>query len=267
MKKLIIINGVTGAVGTACLARYSREKDTFIYGLSRKGFDYKETLENPLIPQNTNIFSIGDITSTEDCKNFVTSINTDNLESITYIHAVGYYPFEIDKNGKVFVSGDNDGDGIDDRVTELSYQAFYSMLENLNILKLPCYTVIIGSVADKHKPEVHSSWWKTMQKVKDRANSFVKENKNITINILNISSVICPHEILTRPFVFQNTNADASFWLTPDEVANKIFSLATTSNEQLHEEDLFHKASYYEDDYFSDINFTERKKKELGIRG
>jgi hypothetical protein len=264
MKKLVIINGVTGAVGTACLARFSREKNIVIYGLSRKGFDIKEFLVDSLLPQSTNIFSIGNITDQKDCEAFVRSINLESFESIIYVHAVGYYPFELDDKGNIFIANDKNGDGIDDRVTELSYNAFFGMVNSLLTLDKPINALVIGSVSDKHEPEVHASWWKTMRTVRETMQQSKKDN--VSFSILNISSVICPHEILTRPYVFQSTNADASFWLMPNEVADEIYLMTNTSTKGFSEKDLFHQASYYEDNYFTGAQFTERKKSELGLK-
>ncbi len=41
MKDLIIINGVTGAIGSAVLAEFACQENTCIYGLSRKDYILK----------------------------------------------------------------------------------------------------------------------------------------------------------------------------------------------------------------------------------
>ena len=71
MKTLVIIIGVTGAIGTACLARFSREHGPTIIGLSRQAEKYSFFTKNNYLPDNTLICSIGDITDDNSCISFV----------------------------------------------------------------------------------------------------------------------------------------------------------------------------------------------------
>ncbi|MEK9158016.1 MAG: hypothetical protein AAB638_02435, partial [Patescibacteria group bacterium] len=189
----------------------------------------------------------------------------DFYEKIIYIHSVGVYPFELDDAGNIHVSHDEDGDGIDDRVMKLSYEAFFSMVESLKEIGLPVTSLVFGGIADKFRPAVHKSWWTVMERVRLRMKEELKNNTSISFFILNISSVICPHELITRPFVFQKTNANEIFWLMPHEVAENVVSLVFSNKNRFVEDDLYHKADYYEDDYFTANKFTKRKKAELGI--
>ncbi|MES2060035.1 MAG: hypothetical protein V4438_03330 [Patescibacteria group bacterium] len=267
MKTLVIINGVTGAIGTACLARFSREIDTTIIGLSRKAKPYYEFVRDGHLPDKTIICNVGDPITESGCKSFVGAIDHVLYEKIIYVHALGVYPFEIDIDGNVKVSNDADGDGIDDKVVELSYNAFFAMVTAIRSANKPLDALIFGGVADKHKPAVHKSWWTVMQIVKENMKKIVQEGTDTNFFVLNISSVICPHEILTRPFVFEDTNADPRFWLMPHEVAEEVANLTLSdTNQGFIEQDLFHKADYYQDDYFTEEKFTDRKKAELGIK-
>jgi hypothetical protein len=266
MKTLVIINGVTGAIGTASLARFSREYGVVIYGLSRKAELVSSFAKEGKLPDNSLICSVGDISDKNDCAKFVTAINGSLYEKIVYIHAVGVYPFEIDEHGNIRVSNDDDNDGIDDRVMELSYTAFFAMTEALSEIGKPVNALIFGGIADKHQPAVHKSWWTVMERVKNSMKEKVQKDAKTNFFVLNISSVICPHEILTRPYVFQNTNANPRFWLMPHEVAEEVAMLALAdSHKGFTEQDLFHNADYYQEDYFTEKKFTDRKKAELGI--
>jgi hypothetical protein len=267
MKTLVIINGVTGAIGTACLARFSREPDVTIYGLSRKAELFSVFKKDEYLPDNSLICSIGDIANKNNCESFVKSINQILYDKIVYIHAVGVYPFEIDASGNIKVSHDTDGDGVDDRVVELSYNAFFAMTDTLRDMAKSINALIFGGIADKHHPVVHKSWWTVMEKIKENMNKIILNDNSINFFVLNISSVICPHEILTRPFVFQHTNANPRFWLMPHEVAEEVAMLTFfDSHKGFIEQDLFHNADYYQDDYFTGKKFTDRKKAELGIK-
>jgi hypothetical protein len=90
----------------------------------------------------------------------------------------------------------------------------------------------------------------------------IQSQPALNINLLNISSVMCPHEIITRPFVFIHTNAEPEFWLLPNEVANKALELVFKGNNGFIETDLFHASNYHFDGY-DDNYFGERKIKEL----
>lgn len=262
---LVIINGVTGAIGSACLARFSRVKNVTVIGLSRQGKTYQTFCKGGLLPNSFIICSLGAISSEKDCQAFTSTINTSLYKKILYVHAVGVYPFELNEEGSIEVKNDHDGDGIDDRVMEMSHDAFFAMTKALSTIELPLTSLIFGGVADKFKPTVHKSWWSVMKKIKERMLEIVKTERNISFFILNISSVICPHEMLTRPFVFTKTNANPYFWLMPHEVANKVKQLTLRKSSGFNEVELFYKSDYYESDYFEDIKFTRRKRFELGI--
>jgi hypothetical protein len=75
--------------------------------------------------------------------------------------------------------------------------------------------VIFGGLADRHHPMVHQSWWRTIEETKKWAKEFVDGHAHTKIVCANISSVLCPHEIITRPFVFIKTDADPRSWLSP----------------------------------------------------
>lgn len=238
-----------------------------MYGLSRQASPFSNFLEGPYLPDNTLICSIGENTNIETSQTFVEAINTSLYEKIVYIHAVGVYPFELDSRGAIAVSHDKDGDGIDDRVVELSYKAFFAMSEALRKTNKVTYALIFGGLADKHRPAVHTSWWTVMERIRNTMRINVAAYSNSTYFILNISSVICAHELLTRPFVFRHTNANPRFWLAPHEVAQKVSELVlSTHKNKLVEEDLFHPSDYYHKSYFKDEHFTGRKIAELGIK-
>lgn len=265
MRTLVIINGVTGALGAACLAQFSREQGVTILGLSRQAPKAETFCVDGYLPDCTLICSIGDITDQLHCKLFVDHINPSIYQEILYIHAVGVYPFEVDDSGNLQMLNDDDGDGIDDRVLNLSYKAFFAMTEPLQGLGVPIKTLLFGGIADKFRPPVHTSWCKVIERVKGAMKERIMKVQNTSYFVLNISSVICPHELLTRPFVFQHTNASPQSWLMPNEVAERVVELMLSGITGLVEDELFHKANYYEVDYFSDSKFTPRKMAELGL--
>lgn len=263
MKRLVIINGVTGAIGSACLAVFSRDSRNTIYGLSRRGLNFAEFLQEGHMPDSTLVCSVDNIVT--GIEPFFDAVNFSLYEEVVYIHAVGMYLFEMDSFGRVRVENDSDSDGINDEVMNLSYHAFFAALQPLVKRSQSVKIFIFAGLADRYEPQVHQSWWKTMKLVKDRATEVCKENQNLAATMLTISSVMCPNELITRPFVFRDTDAQGCFWLMPHEVAFEVERLASSDSAGFYERPLFHPASYFQEDYFTDGPFTVRKQRELGI--
>jgi hypothetical protein len=277
MKKLVIIHGVTGAIGSACLSHFASQTDTIVYGISRKAKDFREFCTNGKLPIATLICSVSGRDNNDHCADrmsyyFGQAINANAFESISYIHSVGCYPFEVDKNGDRFVSCDNNQDGIDDRCTLLTDYMFKSFSIGLaRETKKYVQSIIFGGIADKHEPFAHISWWKTIKRMKEFfVESFEKAEKGSVvaelckISVLNISSVLCPNELISRPFVFSKTDADPKYWLTPVEVAEYLaFILSNDQKEKLKEYELLKKKPNFDSEYYEDEKFTSRKIAEL----
>lgn len=264
-KTLVVIAGVTGAIGSACLAKYGCMPDVTVIGLSRQAKPATTYLEgDQRLPDKTLLCSIGDITTQLDCQSFAQKIRPESYAEILYVHALGIYPFELDGVGKVSVSHDHDADGIDDRVVSLSYNAFFQMTDALADLGIPIKALIFGGIADQYRPIVHRSWWTVMERVKTRMKESGRMEAKKTFAVLNISSVLCPHELLTRPFVFTGTDASPQSWLRPDEVADQVAVTLAEADGYI-EKELFHKSGYYRDGYYADAAFTPRKQAELGL--
>ncbi len=268
MKKLVIIHGVTGAIGSACLSFFASNPDFIVYGISRKAKDFREFCVKGKLPVATLICSITSETYIPRIATiFSESIDADQFSEIYYVHALGVYPFEIDKNGNRLVHNDNDGDGIDDRCTELTLEMFSSFYVSLaSRTKKNVLSFIFGGIADKHEPLAHMSWWKTMKVLKDEIVRKSEKTKNLQaqVAIVNISSVLCPNELITRPFVFTETDADPTYWLQPMEVVQFLgHILMTGQKECLKEYELFKKKPDFDEHYYENEVFTPRKVTEL----
>lgn len=273
MKRLVIIHGVTGAIGSACLSIFASQKDTVVYGISRKAKDFREFCIDGKLPVATLICSITSETyPARMARYFAQAIETKAFEEVYYIHAVGVYPFEIDAQGNRTVSFDNDADGIDDRCKELAmlFELFSSSLPHS--LQKTVRSFLFGGIADKYEPFVHMSWWKTMKCLKKDLHDFAKSvdwraekgKFPIAVSLINISSVLCPNEIITRPFVFSATDSNPQYWLLPNDVAVFIDKLINKGQTQKFKEySLFKKLPGFSESYYDDENFTPRKVKEL----
>ncbi len=267
MKKLVIIHGVTGAIGSACLAHFASQKDTIVYGISRKAKDFTEFCVDGKLPITTLICSISSETYASRMAHYFTeAISSEMFSEIYYIHAVGLYPFEIDKKGNRFVEHDNDADGINDRCQYLTKDLFSKFCLLLSSrAKKPVRSFLFGSIADKYEPFAHMSWWKTMKELKEIITYGQNKNGKFgTVSIVNISSVLCPHELIIRPFVFTATDANPEYWLSPNDVTLFISSLIEKGQKQKFQEyELFKKLPDFDKEYYEDKFFTPRKIAEL----
>jgi hypothetical protein len=277
MKKLVIIHGVTGAIGSACLATFASQKDTVVYGISRKAKDFREFCVNGKLPIATLICSISSETYPSRMATFFAqAIDSEAFSEVYYIHALGVHPFEIDSQGNRTVSFDNDADGIDDRCKELAslFISFHSSLPHN--LKKHVRSFLFGSIADKYEPFAHMSWWKTMNWLKNHLSDIAKSvSKNgswkakynrfpFAVSLINISSVLCPNELITRPYVLCATDSNPEYWLLPTDVSIFIDKLIKKGQTQKFKEySLFKKLPNFDEGYYADENFTPRKVKEL----
>jgi hypothetical protein len=268
-KKLVIITGITGAIGNAFLAKYSRDENTVVYGISRKAEDMNEfvNIETGKFFPSTFICDIGSLRQ-EKILEFVNKINFEIFESVTYIHLLGLYPFEVDKFGKFSVENDKDGDGINDTVLELSYRVFKffndGIIKKTEVSNTSFSSITFGSLADEHKPLVHQSWWRVMEMTKEYMK---KLSKNHGMHLIKISSVTCTHEIITRPHVFIQTDADMNYWVLPHEITDRFFAKIEENKIDLfsrfHEYEIYNKKPGFDSEYYENFKFTPRKTKEI----
>lgn len=268
MKKLYIISGITGAVGNALLAEVAKEPGAVVYGISRKGKEYVTFVNSRtgLLQTHTFICSLGEL---EDAtiKSFLGLIDVNTYSSVTYVHALGHFPFEVNRDGEHQVLNDKNGDGIDDLTYDLSFRVFKTVTSRLKTIcekhQVPVAAFIIGSITDKFRLKEHQSWWRTF----DLIRTYMKETagQGFGMHLVNVSSVICSHEIITRPYVFIDTDADMRFWLAPSELAGYISAQlkGTSAFSGFQEHDLFHERPDLNKDYFSAVPFRHRKMKEL----
>ena len=267
-KRLYIIAGITGAVGNALLSRLAREEDAIVYGISRRAKPFTAFLDpdRKKLVARTIICSVAGL---EDAAidHFVGSIDVQAFRSITYLHALGHFPFEVDQDGSHRVEYDANGDGINDLTYDLSYRVFRSFTTSLRTVgdgaSIAGSAFIIGSIIDKYRPREHQSWWRTF----DLVRTYMQGGASIGygMHLVNVSSVICAHEVITRPYVFTATDADIRYWLAPEELANFIVTQdgLPDAHDGFREYDLFHKRPDVTHRYFDTKPFRKRKIGEL----
>ena len=269
--KLLIINGVTGALGNALFGQAVQSQDVIVYGLSRQALPWRQMLlhGSMKLPHSTLLTSLGKNIEDEDSiRGFLGAINFSHFSSVWYCHAVGIMPFEVDEQGRHAVSNDDDNDGIDDRVMKLTGLAFLRMARALaQATSAPVAVLSFGALSDVWGVSAHKSGIEAIKVAKAGLNEAFRMYEHLSGGVLNISSVACAHEILTRPFVCAQVNAKLNYWLTPWEVAAKCIDIFKDAKRgTLLEEDFFrplptfNAAAYYED-----TRFTRQKMLELYI--
>ncbi|MFH0969253.1 MAG: hypothetical protein V1804_01975 [Patescibacteria group bacterium] len=265
MKKLVIISGITGAIGSAILAVLGSKKNTIIYGISRQAINYGNfvNLKTGRFYLATFICSLPRMDE-KSYRNFINSVDFREFSEVVYIHTLGVYPFEINEKGEHVIENDSDGDGIDDRCTLLSYDIFkWVTSEIIKRTSIPVECVTFGGLADRHQPEIIGSWWRTMEKVETYMRK-VADNR-ISMYKFNISSVVCPHELITRPFVFANTEAEHQSWLSPNQLAKMIFRELRKGG-GYYESDVYNYWKGFSPDYYSNEKMTKRRLAEIHRR-
>ena len=262
-RSLVIVSGVTGAIGSAVLAEYGRKKNVVIYGISRQASNMRQFINRDTrkLHQRTLICSIDEVTE-KSYQDFISLIDFSGFSEVIYVHALGLYPFEVDHNGNYVTENDYDGDGINDKCMFLTYTLFKTVTSKIaELTNVPLKCAIFGGLSDKHNPRAHKSWNHVIEKAKKYMMASAK--KNISMLALNISSVICSHELITRPFAFINTDADHTYWLSPWEVGRKVAKELGRMEGGYCETEIFNHNPNFRNGYYNDKNFTPRKVLEI----
>ncbi len=264
MKKVIIINGVMGVIGSPIFSFFAEQGENIIYGISRKGLYFDEYVtDDGKLPESNLVFSLADYKKENyeiDVENFIDSL--PNLP-VVFIHTMGEYVTEMDRDGQLKITNDNDGDGINDNVKRLTYDVSVSFSKKLSTRKEPTVFIQIGSLSDKYRIDIHGSWVKSMDLLKSDLESICEKNKNFYAMILNVSSVLTPKELTDRPFVSVKTNADMKYWLPPVEIAYFINNYMQSPEKGLVEKELYKKWPNISPDHFTIDSYKERRGKEI----
>lgn len=256
-KTLVIIAGVTGSIGQEVLCRYLVEKNTLIYGISRKGVSL-DRFEK--LPSHNLIVNV-DMRSDVEINNFINKLPEQDFEEITYYHLLGEFKTEINKNLEITVENDKDGDGINDNVFGLVADAYKSMTNRLNQIStqkdIMLNIVSFGSLADKHHIPCFQSFGKSRKIVENFSKELIQSNQKINIYYLNTSTILAADEMLERPFIF-STNVNPKYWIRPFDLVNRTIELLQ-SEKGFVERDIYLANPNFSKDYFdADVTYKRR---------
>lgn len=259
--KLIIIGGVTGSIGQEILRKYLLEKETLIYGISRKGV----SMDNfSTLPNHHMIVGV-DLCHTASINEFISKIPVQHYESISYFHLVGEFKTEITERFEVEIQNDGDKDGIDDSVYKLVAKAHkdmvYGLMERVVNTDIPLKVASFGSLADVHDIPCFQSFRKSREIVKAFSAEIARKHPTTSFYLFNTSTILSADEMLERPFIF-STNVDPTYWITPSELVEKALSFMGSSNGIL-ERDIYLANPQFADDYFDPTVTLRRRVQEL----
>ncbi len=259
--KLIIIGGVTGSIGQEILRKYLLEKETLIYGISRKGVSVSSFSSLP----NHNMIVGVDLRNTASISEFVSKIPVQHYDSISYFHLVGEFKTEITEGFEVLVQNDLDEDGIDDAVHGLVAKAYQDMVSGLIEIAATTNAALkvasLGSLADVHDIPCFQSFRKSREIVKTFSQEISQNNSIASFYLFNTSTILSADEMLERPFIF-STNVDPTYWITPSELVEKALSFMGSSNGII-ERDIYLANPQFSDDYFDPTVTLRRRVQEL----
>jgi NADP-dependent 3-hydroxy acid dehydrogenase YdfG len=260
-KRLVIIAGVTGSIGQEVLRHYLVDKNTIVYGISRKGVSVDGFNTLPL----HNLVVNTDLRSIESIKNFVSKIADKEFKEVTYYHVVGEFKTEINQSLDVVVENDQDKDGINDSVFSLVAQAYITMTTELNNISLKNNTrldiVSFGSLVDKYNIPCFQSFTKSRGIVKRFSQSLQKSNKNLNIYLFETSTLLAADELIERPFIFA-TDVSPVYWITPFELVTKALGFIALEKGFV-EKDIYLANPNFSEDYFDPQITYKRRIKEL----
>ena len=264
MKKIIIINGVMGVIGSPLFSYFAESEDNIVWGISRKGLYFEDYLdEEGKLPQSNIVFSLADYQRDNNALLINTFVESIPDLPIVFIHTMGKFVTEIDKQGNSRVENDNDGDGINDEVKRLTYDVPLAFSRELAKRKSSVLFVQIGSLSDKHNLVLHSSWVKSIKLLKKELVGISERHENFKTLILNVSSVLTPKELIDRPFISTQTDAEMKYWLPPIEIAKFIGQYSQSEEVPFFEKDLYRSWPNFSREHFSVESYKERRKSEF----
>jgi len=264
MKRLVIINGVMGVIGSQLFTFFAQSEDYIVYGITRKAKNFQEFFdEKGILPKANLCFSVSDYHSNDYQKNIKMLLESIPKIPVIFIHAMGEYLTEMDEAGNIIIENDFDSDGINDSVKKITCEVPSFLAQELKGRKEKTIFVQIGSLSDKYQLDVHKSWVTSINILKDNLKNISREKNNFHSLILNVSSVRTTKELIERPFVSIKTNADMKYWLPPTEIAKFIYGYAKKNVKKFDELELYKKWPRISKNHFDPIFYKERRAKEL----
>lgn len=249
-KKLIIVAGASGEIGTHFIKKLSKNKENHIIGVVRTktlGF------------QSENVETITcELSNEHDVAEKFSQIKLDNYEQIIYLHTIGVDKFDPRGYPVLQKMKTIDPEVYDTNVNSFKYLMKYLVKEldliNEDSIKTHLKLAMIGGVGDKYAPFVIESFCEAKYILRQYIQSQIQVYPEwVTGLSINVTSTITQSALKVRP------NADTTYWLTSQEVAEQGIHELLNNREGYKEIDIIKKSPKYFKNYYHD-NQTLYKK-------
>jgi hypothetical protein len=255
-KKLVIITGVTGTIGSKFFEHYLQDKTALVYGISRRGLNLKDVNLEEMYSVVLNV----DILKSQNIANFVETIpQFDSVSEIIYVHCIGDFKTEFQTDVEIFPGTQNRT--IDPAVYSTVYQSFVDTVSSLrNRFESKKISVIsFGSLTDAHEIDCFYSYRTSQKLLEDFSRIFAKE-KNVDFIHTRLSTVLSHSEFISRPYIGK-TSIDFQYIIKSSEIVefviNRIYSKG------YHQFELFKPLPQFKPNHFESTVTEERRRKEL----
>ncbi|MDP3986856.1 MAG: hypothetical protein Q8P81_01370 [Nanoarchaeota archaeon] len=254
---IVIIGGVSGAIGDAFFQEFVLEKDIIIFGLSRRGLRNVEALPDHSCAVNINY------SDKKNVDQFCEKVISLGPKEITYIHCMGPFKTELDpETRKRRIHRDIDKDGVDDEIYERVFvfpkAMADSMINKRGSLNIQLNFVNIGSLVEKYNISIFGSWIKVRDKVKREFKRISEKFENVcSIDVL-VSTILSSKELIDRPYVF-GTDNNPQFWLKPQELTSKVRAILSKRLHGFFQYEIFHKAPGVSKERFEEGQMIKRR--------
>lgn len=257
MKKLIIIAGAAGEIGTAFIEKFLMQKDTECIAIIRN---------KPLLINEENLKKITcNLNNISEIENSFKEIDFRKYAEVIYLHTIGVDKF--DPRGYPYIKPMKtiDPDIYNTNVNSFKYLFKYCVEKikeiNKDHITTLFKTVIIAGTSDKHAPFVIESFCEAKfilrQYIQSAVNLYPQWCSGLSVNV---TSTITESALAVRPF------ADTTFWLTPNEVVDQSLQKVLQTGLGYSEIDLFKYSPEYTSDYYnSNEKLYTKWSKETGI--
>lgn len=242
--KLVLISGVSGAMGRTYYKYFVRLKGVVCFGIARR-------------PSSDSRHVALDLLDKEKAEAFVQLLPIEGVSEILYMHLIGMAKFEPDGKPEI----DHDGDGIDDEVYSSNVLTLKNIVSPLvkraEELKIPISIVNICSISDVYIVPL----WQSYSRSKNIVRQYMKSQPAFVRNIIiNISSLKADLEKYGRPF------ADTSYWLNPRELLERSLPVIEIRLPvRTIEVDIFNPDPNYGPEYFTNIPLLlEKWRRDMG---
>lgn len=214
-KKLVIISGATGSIGSCFFEQLILDLNFHVVGLSRHG------LKTEKIPNYNCIVSF-DFENKKSYKLLEDLVKENNYEKIIYIHGVGKFITEINSNRQTF--SEPKPEEINKEVVKLTFdytsKVVNTLLKSVK-RKTKVSAVNIGSLSDEFEIPVFQSWRFAQTKLIKYFEKITKSYKNFSALTVRVSTILGAKELIDRPHLF-DTQTDPNFWLPKTELVEYV---------------------------------------------